>query len=71
MEKYKNIPKVQLNISADRKCQKKLIMLLNAQNNMVRNLRVEERLNADVLGKINGHYQMLYSLYLSECEFSN
>ncbi len=42
---------------------------------MVSNLRVvgenRKKVNVDVCGEINGHYETLYSLYLEYCTFSN
>ena len=71
LKKYKNMPKLQLNISVEKGCEDKLEILLKTQDTMISNLRVNERVNADVLGQINRRYKTLYSLYLYECRFSN
>ena len=64
------MPNLRLNISAEKECEEKLRKLLESQN-MVSNLRVDECSDVDVLGEVNGHYETLYSLYLSRCTFSN
>ncbi len=71
LKKYKNMPKLQLNISVEKGCEDKLEILLKTQDTMISNLRVNERVNADVLGQINRRYKTLYSLYLWMCRFSN
>ena len=71
LKKYKNMPKLQLNISVEEGCEEKLEILLKTQDTMITNLRVESGVDADVLGKINTSYKTLYSLYLRDCRFSN
>ena len=71
LKKYKNMPKLQLNISVEEGCEEKLEILLKTQDTMITNLRVDEYVDADVLGQINTSYKTLYSLYLEECRFSN
>ena len=71
LKKYKNMPKLQLNIIVEEECEEKLEILLKTQDTMIRNLRVYENVNVDVLGQINTSYKTLYSLYLSNCRFSN
>ncbi len=41
LKKYKNMPKLQLNISVEEGCEEKLEILLKTQDTMIRNLRVE------------------------------
>ncbi len=71
LKKYKNMPKLQLNISVEKGCEDKLEILLKTQDTMISNLRVEGDVDADVLGQINTSYKTLYSLYLEDCRFSN
>jgi len=71
LKKYKNMPKLQLNISVELECEEKLEILLKTQDTMISNLRVEGNVDADVLGQINRRYETLYSLYLRNCRFSN
>jgi hypothetical protein len=72
LKKYKNMSKLQLNISVEEGCEEKLEILLKTQDTMITNLRVVAyKLDADVLGQINRRYKTLYSLYLRWCRFSN
>ena len=71
LKKYKNMPKLQLNISVEEGCEEKLEILLKTHDTMITNLRVTGKVDADVLGQINRRYKTLYSLYLSGCWFSN
>ena len=71
LKKYKNMPKLQLNISVEEGCEEKLEILLKTQDTMITNLRVTGNVDADVLGQINRRYKTLYSLYLRLCRFSN
>ena len=41
LKKYKNMPKLQLNISVEQGCEEKLEILLKTQDTMITNLRVE------------------------------
>ena len=70
LKKYKNMPKLQLNISVEKGCEEKLEILLKTQDTMISNLKVHD-VDADVLGQINRCYETLYSLYLEACRFSN
>ena len=40
LKKYKNMPKLQLNISVEKGCEDKLEILLKTQDTMISNLRV-------------------------------
>ena len=41
LKKYKNMPKLQLNIIVEEECEEKLEILLKTQDTMITNLRVE------------------------------
>ena len=63
LKKYKNMPKLQLNISVEKGCEDKLEILLKTQDTMISNLRVERDVDADGLGQINTSYKTLYRLF--------
>ncbi len=69
LAEHANIVKARLNISAEEGAEEKLGKLLGKQQ-MISQLRVYG-CEVDMLSEIDAQYEMLYSLRLQECTFSN